>query len=110
VLDVRRVVTREPKAIEPRLDEVRAASSAEPRLTHAVTDIEEMIKTPETTGAPAGEQNRRGHAGDLARGICTPAVADAFCTSRLDGDWAPTFGTLSPGTDVASIIEFPRLR
>jgi putative acyl-CoA dehydrogenase len=39
-----------------------------------------------------------------------PAVADAFCASRLDHDWAPTFGTLPAGADVAAIIEYARLR
>jgi hypothetical protein len=29
---------------------------------------------------------------------------------RYAGDWTPTVGTLSQGTDVASIIEFARLR
>jgi hypothetical protein len=36
VLDVQRVLTREPKAIEPLLDEVRAAAGAEPLLSQAV--------------------------------------------------------------------------
>jgi putative acyl-CoA dehydrogenase len=34
-----------------------------------------------------------------------PAVADAFCASRLDGDWGRTFGTLPPGIDATAIIE-----
>ncbi len=34
-----------------------------------------------------------------------PAVADAFCASRLDGDWGQAFGTLPPGTDFGRIIE-----
>ncbi|WP_431131275.1 isovaleryl-CoA dehydrogenase [Variovorax paradoxus] len=33
------------------------------------------------------------------------AVADAFCASRLGGDWGNAFGTLSAGTDFDSIIE-----
>jgi putative acyl-CoA dehydrogenase len=34
-----------------------------------------------------------------------PAVADAFCASRLDGDWGRAFGTLPAGTDFTRIIE-----
>ncbi|HEX7293451.1 MAG TPA: DNA alkylation response protein, partial [Solirubrobacterales bacterium] len=34
-----------------------------------------------------------------------PAVADAFCASRLSGDWGQAFGTLPSGTDFSSIIE-----
>ena len=33
-----------------------------------------------------------------------PAVADAFCASRLDGDWGGAFGTLPAGTDFETII------
>ncbi|OEZ32846.1 isovaleryl-CoA dehydrogenase [Variovorax boronicumulans] len=33
------------------------------------------------------------------------AVADAFCASRLGGDWGQAFGTLGVGTDFDSIIQ-----
>ena len=33
------------------------------------------------------------------------AVADAFCASRLSGDWGQAFGTLPAGTDFARIID-----
>ena len=32
------------------------------------------------------------------------AVADAFCASRLGGDWGQVFGTLPAGTDFERII------
>ncbi|HEX2130855.1 MAG TPA: acyl-CoA dehydrogenase family protein [Actinophytocola sp.] len=38
------------------------------------------------------------------------AVADAFCASRLDGDWGTAFGTLPPGLDTTTIIERSRPR
>ncbi len=34
-----------------------------------------------------------------------PAVADAFCASRLSGDWGHAFGTLPPGLDHRRIVE-----
>ncbi|MGZ4543111.1 MAG: DNA alkylation response protein, partial [Mycobacteriaceae bacterium] len=34
-----------------------------------------------------------------------PAVADAFCASRLGGDWGSAYGTLPTGVDTAAIIE-----
>ena len=34
-----------------------------------------------------------------------PAVADAFCASRLAGDGGQAFGTLPAGTDFSRIIE-----
>jgi putative acyl-CoA dehydrogenase len=39
-----------------------------------------------------------------------PAVAHAFCASRLDGDHGLAFGTLPPGVDFARIIERARPR
>jgi putative acyl-CoA dehydrogenase len=33
------------------------------------------------------------------------ATADAFCASRLSGDWGQVFGTLPGGTDFKRIIE-----
>jgi putative acyl-CoA dehydrogenase len=33
------------------------------------------------------------------------AVADAFCASRLAGDWGYAFGTLPTNVDTASIVE-----
>jgi putative acyl-CoA dehydrogenase len=33
------------------------------------------------------------------------AVAEAFCASRLAGDWGRAFGTLPAGTDFARIID-----
>jgi putative acyl-CoA dehydrogenase len=37
-----------------------------------------------------------------------PAVADAFCASRLSGDWGVAFGTLPRGLRVDAIVERAR--
>jgi putative acyl-CoA dehydrogenase len=34
-----------------------------------------------------------------------PAVADAFCASRLAGDGGLSYGTLPPGVDARAIVE-----
>jgi putative acyl-CoA dehydrogenase len=34
-----------------------------------------------------------------------PAVADAFCATRLDGDWGHAFGTLPRDTAFGRILE-----
>jgi putative acyl-CoA dehydrogenase len=39
-----------------------------------------------------------------------PAVADAFCSSRLGGDGGLAYGTLPPGVDAAAIVERHRPR
>jgi putative acyl-CoA dehydrogenase len=39
-----------------------------------------------------------------------PAVADAFCASRLGGDAGHALGTLPGGLDTGSIIERARIK
>jgi putative acyl-CoA dehydrogenase len=34
-----------------------------------------------------------------------PATADAFCASRLGGDWGSAFGTLPAGADFSRIVK-----
>jgi putative acyl-CoA dehydrogenase len=43
-------------------------------------------------------------AGRAARAHAPPAVADAFCASRLGGDGGLQFGTLPAGPDLAAIV------
>ena len=38
------------------------------------------------------------------------AVADAFCATRLDGDWGHAFGTLPQGLDTQAIVDRARIR
>jgi len=38
------------------------------------------------------------------------AVADAFCATRLGGDWGAVLGTLPAGTDAAKIVERASIR
>jgi putative acyl-CoA dehydrogenase len=114
VLDVQRVLTREPKAIEPLLDEIRSAAKAEPRLATAAAAIEaatmaEAASTAVGTGRRLVSQIALAVQAALLVRHAPPAVADAFCASRLDGDWAPTFGTLPAAADTAAIIEYARL-
>ena len=43
--------------------------------------------------------------GSLLVRYADPAVADAFCTTRLAGDWGGAYGTLPSGVDFERIIE-----
>jgi putative acyl-CoA dehydrogenase len=38
-----------------------------------------------------------------------PAVADAFCASRLGGDWGIAFGTLPAGINTSAILDRARV-
>ena len=43
--------------------------------------------------------------GSLLVRFAPPAVADAFCVSRLSGDSGRAFGTLPPGLDLDALID-----
>jgi putative acyl-CoA dehydrogenase len=43
--------------------------------------------------------------GSLLVRFAPPAVADAFCASRLGGDWGTAFGTLPASVDTRAIVE-----
>ncbi|HUR74843.1 MAG TPA: acyl-CoA dehydrogenase family protein, partial [Sporichthya sp.] len=109
VLDVERVLAREPKAVEPLLDEVRDAAAGEARLTAALADLETSITTAGAGGRRLVTKLALTMQAALLVRHAPPWVADAFCASRLDGDWAPTFGTLPSGADTAGILSFARL-
>jgi putative acyl-CoA dehydrogenase len=107
-LDVLRALRREPGSLEAFLTEVRAGAGADRRLDDAITGLESMLAE---TSDPEGQARRVVERmalvlqGSLLVRHSPPAVADAFCASRLGGHWGHTFGTLSRGTDVTAIVE-----
>jgi putative acyl-CoA dehydrogenase len=107
-LDVLRALRRDPGSLEAFLTELRSAAGADRRLDDAITGLEAMLA--ETTD-PEGQARRVVERmalvlqGSLLVRYSTPAVADAFCASRLGGHWGHTFGTLSRGVDVGAIVE-----
>jgi len=110
VLDVQRVLTREPKALEPLLDDIRLAAGANAHLDAAVDDLEQRAMHPDpTTGRRLITDIALTMAGAQLVQHAPAAVSDAFCASRLGGDWSPTFGSLPSGADVAGIVDFARL-
>ena len=46
--------------------------------------------------------------GSLLVRYAPPEVADAFCASRLGGDWGAAFGTLPHSLDLRSVVERAR--
>jgi putative acyl-CoA dehydrogenase len=112
-LDALRAMAKRPESLELFFDEVNLASGADARLDHAVSRLQK-----ELAGADAAEFRARRLAewltlvlqGSLLVRGGDPAVADAFCASRLDGDWGGAFGTLPPGTDTAAIVARARAR
>jgi putative acyl-CoA dehydrogenase len=110
-LDVLRVLARQPESLEVLLAEVAPARAAEPRLDRAAAAVErELAAAPDPVGLQAGARRLVERLGVLLQGALLvrfghPAVADAFCASRLAGDHGAALGTLPPGLDLAAIVE-----
>ncbi|WP_030484127.1 acyl-CoA dehydrogenase family protein [Nocardioides aequoreus] len=106
-LDVIRALTREPEVLEAWLTEVGQARGEDPRLDRAIEGVLGMLADTATL-----EQSARRLAGQMAAVLqgsllvrfAPAAVADAFCATRLGGDYNGTLGTLPPGTDLPLLL------
>jgi putative acyl-CoA dehydrogenase len=107
-LDVLRAIVRSPQSLEAFMAEVEEAVPAEPRLARFVESLKGELSSfddAERRARRIVERMALALQGSLVVRYADPAVADAFCASRLDGDWGRAFGTLPPGIDAAAIIE-----
>jgi putative acyl-CoA dehydrogenase len=107
-LDVLRALGREPQALEAFIDECGAAAGSDARLDAALADVKrELADTSdvEIRARRLVERMAMVLQGSLLVRFAPPAVADAFCASRLGGDWGHAFGTLPPGVDAQAIVE-----
>jgi putative acyl-CoA dehydrogenase len=107
-LDVLRAMARTPEAVGAFFAEVESASGAEPRLDAYVRGLKDELGDPEEIEARARrivERMAVALQASLLVRFGDPAVADAFCASRLAGDRGRALGTLPAGTDFGRIIE-----
>jgi putative acyl-CoA dehydrogenase len=107
-LDVLRAMVRGPEALEAFFGEVGEAAGVEPRVDAAAEELRGELGDLEAIESRARRVVERMALvlqGSLLVRFGDPAVADAFCASRLDGDWGRAFGTLPNGADVGRIIE-----
>jgi putative acyl-CoA dehydrogenase len=107
-LDVLRAMTREPASVDAFFVELDRARGADPRLDDAVvglkaglSDLDEI----ESRARRLVERMALVLQGSLLVRHAPPAVADAFCATRLAGDWGHAFGTLPSGTDTRTISD-----
>jgi putative acyl-CoA dehydrogenase len=106
-LDVLRALTRTPRSLEVFLDELRQADSADARLDARVKELQREFADPatlETRARRVVEGMALCLQGSLLVRHAPPAVADAFCASRLAGDGGLEYGTLPAGSDFEAII------
>src|SRR5213080_900477 len=106
-LDVLRALTKSPETLEAFFAEVELAAGADARLdafverARAEFDDTEAV---ETRARRIVEKLALALQGSLLVRHAPAAVADAFCASRLAGDWGHAFGTLPAGTNFEAII------
>ena len=107
-LDVLRAMSREPESVAAFLAEVELAQGSDPRLDRAVADLKgELADAAEAESRARRVVERMAVAlqGSLLVRYGDPAVADAFCASRLGGDGGHSLGTLPPGTKFRAVVE-----
>jgi putative acyl-CoA dehydrogenase len=109
-LDVLRVLARQPESVAALLDEVAPARAAEPRLDRAAAALERELAAADPAGLQAGARRLVERLAVLLQGALLvrhghPAVADAFCVSRVAGDHGAAFGTLPAGLDPATLVQ-----
>jgi putative acyl-CoA dehydrogenase len=112
-LDVLRALRRTPETLDAFLEECREAAGAERRLDRWMATVERGLRSGddlETRARRLVEQMGLALQASLLLRHGSPAVADAFCASRLGDDRGLAYGTLPPGLDAAAIVERHRPR
>ncbi|HYH52872.1 MAG TPA: acyl-CoA dehydrogenase family protein [Solirubrobacterales bacterium] len=108
-LDVLRAVVKNPASVEAFANEIGEGAVLEPRLDAFASGLrEELMGDPETLEVRARrvvEKMALALQASLLVRYGDEAVADAFCASRLSGDWGQAFGTLPADTDFGRIID-----
>jgi putative acyl-CoA dehydrogenase len=112
-LDVLRILSKAPQALDAFLAEAELAAGADRRLDDHVSTVRRSL----ADGTDLEGRARR-IAEDLALALqgslvvrhAPPAVADAFCGSRLGEARGRTYGTLPADIDAGAIVDRHRPR
>ncbi len=115
-LDVLRAIAREPASLAAVLAEIELGAGADPRLDRFVADLHAELAhlADPADGDGGGGPERRARRlterlalalqGSLLVRHSVPAVADAFCASRLARSGGAMFGALPDGVDAPAIV------
>ncbi len=106
-LDLLRTIVTRPSALDAFFTEVGEASGdsgLDQYVSRLRSDLVEMTDI-EARARDLVERMALALQGSLLLRFGDPTVSDAFCSSRLGGDWGSAFGTLPSGIDFDRIIE-----
>jgi len=98
-LDVLRAIAKQPEALDRVLDEVRLAREA--RVEKFIGNVRDYTR--EEDARTVAERLALALQASLMIRFSPAPVADAFCASRIEGNWGRAFGTLR-AVDIDSII------
>lgn len=107
-LDVLRALQKSPDSLNAFLGEIGQARGADFRLDAAIKEMLAQLSDLDGIESRARRLVERMALvlqGSLLVRHAPSEVADAFCASRLGGDWGSAFGTLPSGLDHAGIVE-----
>ncbi len=107
-LDVLRTMARDPASVAAFLDELRLASGADQRFDASLHSLEKELSDLdhiETRARRITELMAVLLEASLLVREGDAAASDAFCASRLGGDWGRAFGTLPPAVVTEAILE-----
>ena len=107
-LDVLRAMARSPEALPVFLYELTESRGADRRLDKFIFDLHQELNDLsdlESRARTITEKMALALQGALLVRHSPPAVADAFCASRLEGGAGKVYGTLPAGVDFKQIIE-----
>ena len=100
-LDLLRALGKQPEALEAYRDEVAQARGADARLDRAADALSPQID--EGGARRLVERMALVLQASLLVRHAPPAVADAFCATRLGGEGGMAYGTLPRGVDTAAL-------
>jgi putative acyl-CoA dehydrogenase len=110
-LDVLRAMVKEPEGLPAFIEECELAAGADHRLDAHLARVREHAaaafssEDPQFLARRVVEDLALGLQGSLLVRHSPPAVADAFCATRLAGEGGRVYGTLPAGVDANAIIE-----
>ena len=107
-LDVLRAVQKDPGVVGAYIAEIELSRGADNRLDAAIDDIMITLadqNSIEIRARAVVERMMMVLQGALLVRHAPQVVADAFCRSRLGGEWGHAYGTLPKDTDFRSIID-----
>ena len=107
-LDALRALGREPESLDAFFAEAELAVGVNHHYDDALDQVKKELTSfddIEFRARRVVEQMALVFQGSQVLRHSPAALADAFCATRLGGDWGTVFGTLPTGTDVAPILE-----